>query len=70
MPGNDLYEALGVSRNATEADIKKAYRRLARKHHPDVNPGDVQAQKRFQEIAGAYEVLKDPDRRKRYDRTG
>lgn len=61
---------LGVPRTASDADIKKAYRRLARKHHPDVNPGDSAAQKKFQEIAGAYEVLKDPERRSRYDKTG
>lgn len=61
---------LGVAKTATEAEIKKAYRRLARKHHPDVNPGDAAAQKRFQEIASAYEVLKDPKRRAHYDATG
>lgn len=66
----DPYEVLGIDRNAGEADIKKAYRRLARKYHPDVNPGDTSAQKRFQEIASAYEILKDPDRRRLYDQTG
>lgn len=64
------YEVLGVSRTATEAEVKKAYRRLARKHHPDVNPGDGSAQRKFQEIAAAYEVLKDPERRRWFDRTG
>jgi DnaJ-class molecular chaperone len=64
------YEVLGVDRRATDAEIKKAYRRLARKHHPDVNPGDPAAQKRFQEIAGAYEVLKDAKRRQHFDETG
>lgn len=64
------YEILGVDRRASDAEIKKAYRRLARKHHPDVNPGDASAQRRFQEIAGAYEVLKDPKRREHFDRTG
>ncbi|KAA0253668.1 MAG: J domain-containing protein [Acidobacteria bacterium] len=66
----DLYEVLGVPRTASEAEIKRAYRRLARRHHPDVNPGDTSAQSRFQEIAAAYEVLKDPERRRYYDRTG
>lgn len=66
----DPYETLGVNRTATDAEIKKAYRRLARKHHPDVNPGDASAASRFQEIAAAYEVLRDPTRRQRYDRTG
>jgi molecular chaperone DnaJ len=70
MKIKDPYEALGVDRKATDADIKKAYRRLARKHHPDVNPGDAGAQKKFQEIAAAYELLKDPKRRQRYDQTG
>ena len=70
MAMRDPYEILGVSRNATEAEIKKAYRRLARKHHPDVNPGDASAQKRFQEIAAAWEILKDQARRDRFDRTG
>src|SRR5258706_11345543 len=70
MSIRDPYEVLGVDRKASEAEIKKAYRRLARKHHPDVNPGDPNAQKAFQEIAAAYEVLKDPARRQRFDRTG
>lgn len=70
MATKDPYELLGVERNASDAEIKKAYRRLARKHHPDVNPGDTSAQKKFQEIASAYEILKDPARRARYDRTG
>jgi len=70
MATKDPYEVLGVPRTAGDAEIKKAYRRLARKSHPDVNPGDAGAQKRFQEIAAAYEVLKDPKRRERYDRFG
>jgi DnaJ-class molecular chaperone len=70
MAMKDPYLVLGIDRRATDAEIKKAYRRLARKNHPDVNPGDAGAQKRFQEIAGAYEVLKDPVRRKRFDQTG
>ena len=70
MATRDLYAALGVSRSASDAEIKKAYRRLARKYHPDVNPGDATAKKKFQEIASAYEVLKDAKRRKHYDLTG
>ncbi len=70
MAMRDPYEVLGIPKTATEAEIKRAYRRLARKHHPDVNPGDTSAQKKFQEIATAWEVLKDPARRERYDRTG
>ena len=70
MAMRDPYEVLGVSKTATDAELKKAYRRLARKFHPDVNPGDASAQKKFQEIAAAYEVLKDPKRRERYDRFG
>lgn len=70
MATRDLYSALGVARGASDAEIKKAYRRLARKFHPDVNPGDSSAKKKFQEIASAYEVLKDAKRRKHYDLTG
>ncbi len=70
MATRDLYSALGVARGASDAEIKKAYRRLARKYHPDVNPGDASAKKKFQEIASAYEVLKDAKRRKHYDLTG
>ncbi len=70
MAMKDPYEVLGVPRNAGDAEIKKAYRRLARKSHPDVNPGDAGAQKRFQEVAAAYDLLKDPKRRERYDRFG
>lgn len=63
----DLYEILGVKNNATEADIRKAFHKLARQHHPDVNPGDKAAEQRFKEITLAYEVLKDPKKRAQYD---
>jgi molecular chaperone DnaJ len=70
MAKRDYYEVLGVSKGASEADLKKAYRRLARKLHPDVNPGDKAAQKRFQEVQEAYEVLRDEGKRRAYDRFG
>ncbi len=70
MKKRDYYEVLGVSKSASDADIKKAYRRLARKLHPDVNPGDKTSQKRFQEIQEAYDVLKDSEKRRAYDRFG
>src|ERR1700686_557937 len=63
----DYYEVLGVPRTATEDDIRKEYRKLARKHHPDVNPGDKAAEEKFKEINEANEVLSDPEKRKKYD---
>jgi curved DNA-binding protein len=66
----DYYKALGVDKNATQEDIKKAYRRLARKHHPDLNPNDKEAHKKFQQLNEANEVLSDPEKRKKYDQYG
>jgi molecular chaperone DnaJ len=66
----DLYEVLGVGREASDEEIKRAYRRLARQHHPDANDGDPAAEARFKEIAAAYEVLRDPEKRRRYDLYG
>lgn len=66
----DYYETLGVSRDATEDQIRNAFRKLARKHHPDVNPGDKTAEERFKEINEAYSVLSDPQKRKQYDALG
>ena len=67
---NDLYESLGVKKDASAEEIKKAYRKLARQHHPDKNPGDKAAEDRFKEIQGAYDVLSDPEKRKQYDQVG
>lgn len=63
----DFYKVLGVSKDASDADIKKAYRKLARKYHPDQNPGDEAAERRFKEISEAHTVLADPEQRKQYD---
>jgi len=70
MAGKDYYQVLGIPRNATDKDIKRAYRQLARKYHPDVNPGDKTAEARFKEINEAHEVLSDPEKRKKYDKYG
>ena len=66
----DLYELLGLARGATLVEIKRSYRRLARKYHPDINPGDNAAEAHFREITRAYETLADPERRVRYDSAG
>src|SRR5690242_6776288 len=66
----DYYKVLGVDKNASAEDIKKAYRKLARKYHPDVNPNNKEAHKKFQEINEANEVLSDPEKRKKYDQYG
>ncbi len=70
MTKRDYYEVLGVSRDASEAELKKSYRKLAMQHHPDKNPGDHTAEEKFKEAAEAYEVLKDPDKRRVYDQFG
>ena len=66
----DYYEVLGVSRDADDAAIKKAYRQLAKKYHPDMNPGDKEAEKKFKEASEAYAVLSDADKRRQYDQFG
>ena len=70
MARRDPYEVLGVSRGATSDEIKSAYRRLARRHHPDVNPDDPSAEDKFKEVGEAYSILSDPQKRERFDRTG
>ena len=66
----DYYEVLGIDRNADEAAIKKAYRALAKKYHPDMNPGDAEAEKKFKEASEAYAILSDPEKRRQYDQYG
>ncbi len=66
----DYYEVLGVDKNADDATLKKAYRKLAKKYHPDTNPGDKEAEKKFKEASEAYAVLSDPDKRRQYDQFG
>jgi len=70
MAGNNYYDLLGIKKDASDKEIKQAYRRLARKYHPDVNPGDKSAEARFKEINAAYEILSDRDKRNKYDKYG
>ncbi len=66
----DYYKVLGVERGASEKDIRNAYRKLARKYHPDMNPDDKEAEEKFKQISEAYEVLSDKDKRQKYDQLG
>ena len=66
----DYYEVLGVDKNADDAALKKAYRALAKKYHPDMNPGDAEAEKKFKEASEAYAVLSDAEKRRKYDQFG
>ncbi|GIV44533.1 MAG: hypothetical protein KatS3mg035_1656 [Bacteroidia bacterium] len=70
MAKRDYYEVLGVSKNASQDEIKKAYRKLALKYHPDQNPGDKEAEEKFKEITEAYSVLSDEQKKSMYDRYG
>src|SRR5688572_24812125 len=67
---HDYYETLGVGRSASDDDIRKAYRRLARKHHPDLNPGDKSAEEKFKNVQEAYDILSDPKKKQMYDQYG
>src|SRR5882724_10125800 len=69
-PKHDYYETLSVPRNATADEIRKSYRKLARKHHPDLNPGDKSAEDRFKNVQEAYDILSDPKKRQMYDQFG
>ena len=66
----DFYEVLGLSKGASDEEIKKAFRKLAKQYHPDLNPGDKEAEQRFKEVNEAYGVLSDPDKKAKYDRFG
>ena len=66
----DYYEVLGIGKNATDAEIKSAYRKLAKKYHPDLNPGNKEAEEKFKEVNEANDVLSDPQKRQRYDQFG
>ena len=70
MPERDLYEVLGVSRTATADELKSAFRKAARKYHPDVNPGNKAAEEKFKEVSAAFDVLGNEDKRKMYDEFG
>ena len=67
MTDKDFYQILGVSRDASDSEIKKAYRKLAVKYHPDKNPNNPEAEERFKEISAAFDILKDPEKRSKYD---
>jgi len=70
MSKRDYYEILGVTKSSSEAEVKKAYRQMALKYHPDKNPGDKASEEKFKEAAEAYEVLSTPDKKSRYDQFG
>ena len=70
LVATNYYDVLGVKKDASAKELRAAFRRLARRHHPDVNPGDPEAERRFKEVNAAYEVLSDTDKRSKYDRYG